>query len=95
MREFQYTSKRAKYERKVFIIFSVLKKIALFSALISIIIFWLSAFNVLGEDCNTIIMISGCFPIISFIIFLIAYIYYADASDYSYYVEKKNKKWLI
>lgn len=99
MKEIKYTSLRAKYERKVFVIYKFLKIISAVSAIVGIsllVVMNVCASTILNDDSiNLLGIISFCSLITSPIAIISAAIYYATAYDYSEYAEKKNKKWLI
>lgn len=98
MREIKYISLRAKYERRVFVIYTVLKKISLVLAIVGILLLVIIQLcsNVFDDNIITNLgILSFCTLMASPITILSAMSYYASAEDYSEYLEKKNKKWLI
>lgn len=101
MREIKYVSLRAKYERRVFIIYTILKIASLIFAIVgmlSLLTFAISQLYsvILNDNIINILGILGfCTLMISPITIISATLYYESAEDYGKYLEKKNKKWLI
>ena len=99
MKEIKCASLRAKYERKVLIIYKFLKIISAVFAIVGIsllVVMNVCASTILNENnINLLGIISFCSLMASPIAIISAAIYYVTACDYSEYAEKKNKKWLI